>query len=164
MGFAVLVVDLDLVFLKDPFEHLYRDADVEASTDGFTESWAGGQSVPYTSQRWAGARAGFRAAFHAQRRLRVFSPDGRALELLRRVATRLSQASAWDQQVFNQEAFMLSHGSYNGSKVAMRVMHYMEWVNSKVFFFSMRPRFFPARQRQGEAASHGPHELPSRQA
>ena len=36
MGVGVLVVDLDLVFLKDPFLHLYRDADVEASTDGFT--------------------------------------------------------------------------------------------------------------------------------
>ena len=43
MGFAILVVDLDLLFLKDPFEHLYRDADVEASTDGFSAAWAGGQ-------------------------------------------------------------------------------------------------------------------------
>ena len=81
MGFAPLVVDLDLVFLKDPvwntaqlsrlfptrcgaqphlppsslaqlcryypatppqFHHLYRDADVEASTDGFTSGWASG--------------------------------------------------------------------------------------------------------------------------
>ena len=43
MGFSILVVDLDLVFLKDPFEHLMRDADVEASTDGFTSAWASGQ-------------------------------------------------------------------------------------------------------------------------
>ena len=41
MDYSVLVVDLDLVFLRNPFEHLYRDADVEASTDGFTEAWAG---------------------------------------------------------------------------------------------------------------------------
>lgn len=26
MGFSILIVDLDLVFLKDPFAHLYRDA------------------------------------------------------------------------------------------------------------------------------------------
>jgi hypothetical protein len=48
-------------------------------------------------------------------------------------------------QVFNQETFMLSHGSYNGSKVGVRVMDYMQWVNSKVFFFSQRSAFFPGR-------------------
>ena len=32
-----------------------------------------------------------------------FRPTERAIELLRRVAQRLSQASAWDQQVFNTE-------------------------------------------------------------
>ena len=26
MGFSVMVVDLDIIFLKDPFLHLYRDA------------------------------------------------------------------------------------------------------------------------------------------
>jgi hypothetical protein len=26
MGFSILIVDLDLVFLKNPFDHLYRDA------------------------------------------------------------------------------------------------------------------------------------------
>ena len=72
-------------------------------------------------------------------------PTPRAIDLMERVARRLSQAAAWDQQVFNQEAFMLSHGRYNGSKVGVRVMDYMEWVNSKVFFFSMRPRFFPGK-------------------
>ena len=51
-------------------------------------------------------------------------------------------------QVFNEEAFMLSHGHYNGSKVSVRVMHYLEWVNSKVFFYSMRRRFFPALDQQ----------------
>ena len=56
-----------------------------------------------------------------------FRPTERAVLLLERVANRLSQASAWDQQVFNQEAFMLSHGAYNGSKVGIRVMHYMQW-------------------------------------
>jgi hypothetical protein len=29
-------------------------------------------------------------------------------------------------QVFNSEVFMLSHGEYNGSKVGVRVMHYLE--------------------------------------
>jgi hypothetical protein len=41
-------------------------------------------------------------------------------------------------QVFNQEAFTLSHGSYNGAKVSVRVMDYRQWINSKTFFFSDR--------------------------
>lgn len=40
---------------------------------------------------------------------------------------------------------MLSHGNYNGSKVAVRVMDYMLWANSKVFFFSQRAAFFPGK-------------------
>ena len=47
-----------------------------------------------------------------------FRPTELAIRLLERVADRLSRAAAWDQQVFNQEAFMLSHGAYNGSKVS----------------------------------------------
>lgn len=54
MEYAVLVVDLDIVFLRDPFEHLHRDADVEASTDGFSRGWASGQvgSVHEPAMGW----------------------------------------------------------------------------------------------------------------
>ena len=146
MGFSILVVDLDLVFLRDPFEHLYRDADVEASTDGFTAGWAGGSigSVHEPKMGW-GAGGLYVQHFTLNVGCAFFRPTERAIELLRRVAHRLAQASAWDQQVFNQEAFMLSHGAYNGSKVAVRVMDYMEWANSKVFFFSQRASFFPGK-------------------
>jgi len=144
MGFSVLVVDLDLVFLKDPFEHLYRDADVEASTDGFTQSWAGGQiqSVHDPKMGW-GAGGLYVQHFTLNVGCAFFRPTDKAIDLLRRVAESLARASAWDQQVFNSEAFMLSHGSYNGSKVGVRVMHYLEWFNSKVFFYSSRTHFFP---------------------
>jgi hypothetical protein len=47
--------------------------------------------------------------------------------------------------VFNREAFFLSHGDYNGSGVAVRVMRYDDFMNSKVFFFSERNRFFPGK-------------------
>jgi len=151
MGFAILVVDLDLVFLRDPFAHLYRDADVEASTDGFTAAWAGGQigSVHEPKMGW-GAGGLYVQHFTLNVGCAFFRPTERAVELLRRVAYKLSQASAWDQQVFNQEAFMLSHGSYNGSKVAVRVMDYMQWINSKAFFFSQRSHFFPGRPTRDE--------------
>jgi len=152
MGFAILVVDLDLLFFKDPFEHLYRDADVEASTDGFTQSWAGGQiqSVHDPKMGW-GAGGLYIQHFTLNVGCAYFRPTELAIELLRRVAAQLARASAWDQQVFNSEAFMLSHGSYNGSKVGVRVMHYLEWANSKVFFYSARSHFFPGKPVRGPA-------------
>ena len=74
-----------------------------------------------------------------------FRPTALAIDLMQRVSEALSARSGWDQQVFNSEAFMLSHGSYNGSKVGVRVMEYNMWVNSKVFFFSQRASFFPGK-------------------
>uniref|UniRef100_A0A6T0ADR2 Nucleotide-diphospho-sugar transferase domain-containing protein n=2 Tax=Emiliania huxleyi TaxID=2903 RepID=A0A6T0ADR2_EMIHU len=146
MGFSILVVDLDLVFLKDPFLHLYRDADIEASTDGFSKSWAGGQisSVHEPKMGWGGGGL-YVQHFTLNVGCAFLRPTPRAVLLLERVADQLSKAAAWDQQVFNSEAFMLSHGSYNGSGVAVRVMQYDQFMNSKVFFFSERRRFFPGR-------------------
>ena len=114
MSFAVLVVDLDLLFLKDPFDHLYRDADVEASTDGFTNGWAGGSisSVHDPKMGW-GAGGLYVQHFTLNVGCAYFRPTERAIELLRRVAYQLGQASAWDQQVFNSEAFMLSRAQPN---------------------------------------------------
>ena len=146
MGFSVLVVDLDLVFLRNPFDHLYRDADVEASTDGFNAAWAGGKvgSVHEPKMGW-GAGGLYIQHFTLNVGCAFFRPTEKTIDLLARVAKKLSQAASWDQQVFNEEVFMLSHGAYNGSKVGVRVMDYMQWVNSKVFFFSMRQNFFPGK-------------------
>lgn len=39
MGYHVLVADMDLIFLDNPFNHLYRDSDIESQTDGFEAGW-----------------------------------------------------------------------------------------------------------------------------
>ena len=145
MGFGVLVVDLDLVFLKDPFAHLHRDADVEASTDGFSLGWAKGQlsSVHEKRMGW-GAGGLYLQHFTLNVGCAFLRPTAASIGLMRRVSARLAGAPAWDQQarrsavggekrprrdapappsspapqVFNEEAFYLSHGAYNGSQVA----------------------------------------------
>ena len=76
---------------------------------------------------WALAEAGSLAR---RAGLRTAGASSQA-DLLRRVAERLGRESGWDQQTFNQEAFLLSHSSYNGSKVSVRVMDYMLFANSK---------------------------------
>lgn len=42
LGHSVLLSDVDIVTLKNPFDHLYRDEDVEALSDGFDEQTAYG--------------------------------------------------------------------------------------------------------------------------
>ena len=73
---------------------------MEASTDGFTDSWAGGQiaSVHDAKMGW-GAGGLYVQHFTLNVGCAFFRPTERALELLRRVAERLSAAAAWDQQV-----------------------------------------------------------------
>ncbi len=40
---SVLLSDVDILTLKNPFEHLYRDEDVESLSDGFDENTAYGE-------------------------------------------------------------------------------------------------------------------------
>lgn len=152
MGYSILVVDLDLVFLKNPFDHLHRDADIEVSTDGFTKAWAMGSlgSVREPKMGW-GAGGLYVQHFTLNVGCAYMRPTSRTIQLLDRVQRRMSSQAGWDQQVFNEEAFLLSHGLYNGSGVAVRVMQYDQWINSKVFFYSERQRFFPGRPVQNEA-------------
>ena len=42
MGFAVLLSDVDIVTLQNPFQHLHRDCDVEGMSDGWDNATAYG--------------------------------------------------------------------------------------------------------------------------
>ncbi len=42
LGYNVLLSDVDIVTLQNPFEHLYRDSDVEGMTDGWDNGTAYG--------------------------------------------------------------------------------------------------------------------------
>ena len=52
-------------------------------------------------------------------------------------------------QVFNSEVFMLSHGEYNGSKVGVRVMHYLECAHPTLIPLMSAP--IPRSSRGGPA-------------
>ena len=42
LGYCVLLSDVDIVTLDNPFDHLYRDSDVEGLSDGYDERTAYG--------------------------------------------------------------------------------------------------------------------------
>ena len=55
LGVHTLVSDMDLVYMENPFDHLFRDADIESQTDGFS-TWAYGvfDGVSDKSMGWGG--------------------------------------------------------------------------------------------------------------
>ncbi|EOA38804.1 hypothetical protein CARUB_v10011112mg [Capsella rubella] len=139
LGYGVLLSDVDIVFLQNPFSHLYRDSDVESMSDGhdnhtaygfndvFDEPSMGWARYAHTMRIWV-----FNSGFFYLR------PTIPAIELLDRVADRLAKAKVWDQAVFNEELFYPSHPEYIALHASKRVMDMYEFMNSKVLFKTVR--------------------------
>lgn len=51
LGYSVLLSDVDVITLQNPFQHLFRDSDVESMSDGWDNATA------YGAPLWA-AQAG----------------------------------------------------------------------------------------------------------
>lgn len=140
LGYSVLLSDVDIVYLQNPFNHLYRDSDVESMTDGHDNRTAygfndvsdelamGWARYAHTMRMWV-----YNSGFFYIR------PTIPSIELLDRVAGRLSRESnSWDQAVFNEELFFPSHPGYDGLHAACRTMDFYLFMNSKVLFKTVR--------------------------
>lgn len=139
LGYSVLLSDVDIVYLQNPFDYLYRDSDVESMTDGHNNMTAYGYDdvLDEPSMGWA--------RYAHTMRIWVYNsgffyirPTLASIELLDRVADRLSRSKAWDQAVFNEELFFPSHPGYNGLHAAKRTMDFFLFMNSKVLFKTVR--------------------------
>jgi len=139
LGYSVLLSDIDIVYLQNPFDHLYRDSDVESMSDGhnnmtaygyndvFKDHGMGWSTNVYTTRIFV-----FNSGFFYIR------PTIPSIELLDRVAARLSKGNAWDQAVFNEELFYPSHPGYDGLHAAKRTMDIYLFMNSRVLFRTVR--------------------------
>ena len=125
--YSVLISDLDLVYIQNPFDHLHRDADIEVQSDGFSTDWAFGKlsGVHDPEMGWGGGGL-YVDVFTLNVGCGYFRPTRATIDLLMRVYKRLAQAKAWDQQVFNEE---LSLKPLKG--VSYRVMDPHVFANSK---------------------------------
>ncbi|XP_074333872.1 arabinosyltransferase RRA3-like [Apium graveolens] len=139
LGYSVLLSDVDIVYLQNPFNHLYRDSDVESMTDGHNNMTAYGYNDVFDEPSMGWAR------YAHTMRIWVYNsgffyirPTIPSIELLDRVAGRLSKESAWDQAVFNEELFYPSHPGYDGLHASRRTMDFYLFMNSKVLFKSVR--------------------------
>lgn len=138
-GTSVLLSDVDVVWMQDPFADgpgakndrlIYRDVDVEGMTDGWDDDSAYGFS--WNGQRRLMARNSglfFVAATHETQ------------SMLSRLADRMaSEKGTWDQTAYNEEQVYLwgqaNHKVYSGT--SQRIMNYMCFQNSKYLFRYMR--------------------------
>ncbi|PSS29417.1 Arabinosyltransferase [Actinidia chinensis var. chinensis] len=140
LGYSVLLSDVDIVYLQNPFDHLYRDSDVESMTDGHNNMTAYGFDDVFDEPSMGWAR------YAHTMRIWVYNsgffyirPTIPSIELLDRVAGRLSrEPNSWDQAVFNEELFFPSHPGYEGLHASRRTMDFYLFMNSKVLFKTVR--------------------------
>jgi arabinosyltransferase len=140
LGYSVLLSDIDIIFFRNPFDHLYRDSDVESMSDGHNNMTAYGFNDVFDEPSMGWAR------YAHTMRIWVYNsgfffirPTIPSIELLDRVAYRLShEPKSWDQAVFNEELFFPSHPGYEGLHASKRTMDMYLFMNSKVLFKTVR--------------------------
>ncbi|KAI3717691.1 hypothetical protein L1987_69467 [Smallanthus sonchifolius] len=140
LGYSVLLSDVDIVYIQNPFDHIYRDSDVESMSDGHDNMTAYGYNDVFDEPAMGWAR------YAHTMRIWVYNsgffylrPTIPAIELLDRVADRLSHPPpAWDQAVFNEELFFPSHPGYIGLHASKRTMDRYLFMNSKALFKEVR--------------------------
>ncbi|KAK3412503.1 hypothetical protein EUGRSUZ_I01249 [Eucalyptus grandis] len=146
--YSVLLSDVDIVYLQNPFDHLYRDSDVESMSDGHDNRTAYGFDDVFDEPGMDWTRDGHTT------RISVYNcgffyirPTIPSIELLDRVAARLSQENARDQAVFNEELFFPSHNGHEGLHAAKRTMDFYLFMNSKVLYRTVRKDAFLSKMK-----------------
>ncbi|KAM7470738.1 hypothetical protein LguiA_008921 [Lonicera macranthoides] len=140
LGYSVLLSDVDIVYLQNPFNYLYRDSDVESMSDGHDNTTAYGYDDVFDepSMGWARYAHSMRIWVYNSGffYIRATIPS---IELLDRVADRLfREPNSWDQAVFNEVLFFPSHPGYDGLHASRRTMDLYLFMNSKVLFKTVR--------------------------
>ena len=92
LGYSVLLSDVDIVYLQNPFDHFQRDSDVESMTDGHSNMTAYGYNDVFDEPAMGWARYAHTMriwVYHSG--LFFMRPTISSLELLDRVADMFSQ-------------------------------------------------------------------------
>jgi len=169
-GFGVLSAHPTTVLVANPFDHLYRDADIEAMSLGWDDPSAYGYNHVIDDPSM-----GFTRFCHGSRivgyepRLFYASPSAEAAELASRMRTHLAASppkpvgpgsslalspaklegpnadEVAERELLLQQLWLPSHKGFVGSGAILRVMNYLCFVNSKVMFRKLRHTAAPAK-------------------
>ena len=139
LGWNVLLSDVDIVTVQDPMDFLYRDSDVEGMSDGYDDGTAYGAiyGVDDASMGWSRYAQGTQ---HMALNSGLFylRANERTIALMQNIYKRLRKEKLWDQSVYNEEIFFLTHGPVKRAQVSVRVMEIEKFMNSKVLFKRIR--------------------------
>ena len=159
LGYGVLLSDVDVATIANPFDHLVRDADVEGMSDGFDARTAYGWNDGVDDPKMGWARYAQTMRIYAMNSgLFYVRPSERSVALMDKITSRLEREKAWDQAVYNEAMFFPSRparigiGGRPGSSAAeredpwahvhpgvtTRVMDHEVFVNSKTLFVKAR--------------------------
>lgn len=138
-GTNVLLSDVDVVVFRNPFNLVYRDADVEGMSDGFDERTAYGHidGIDDPSMGWSRYAQALRIVV-TNSGLFYLRSTHQSRALMQRCTDRLMEKKDWDQSVLNEELFYPSHGSYLNPGATKRVMDINDFMNSKYLFKTVR--------------------------
>lgn len=139
LGYSVLLSDVDIVTLDDPFKWLVRDSDVESLSDGWTEETAYGYNdvADDPSMGWARYAHSMRI-FVFNSGLFYLRNTNASLDLLDKAIYRVESEEAWDQAVWNECIFFPNSPKNKDPAVTRRVMDMEKFMNSKYLFKFLR--------------------------
>jgi arabinosyltransferase len=128
VGCSVLLSDVDVIWLTNPFPFLYRDSDVEGMTDGWDSPTSYGYDFGGGALRVFARNSG----------MFYLAATTEANNMMKRLAHRMETEATWDQTAYNEEQFYPAHGTHGTVGVTSRVMNYFCNLNSKTFFRFLR--------------------------
>ena len=139
LGYGVLLSDVDIVTLANPFDNLVRDSDVESLSDGWDDATAYGYNdvADDPSMGWARYAHSMRI-FVFNSGLFYLRPTNASLDLLDKVIYRVETEEGWDQALFNECIFFPNSPINKDPGVTRRVMHREKFLNSKFLFKYLR--------------------------
>jgi arabinosyltransferase len=139
LGYSVLLSDVDIVTLDNPFNYLIRDSDVESLSDGWTEETAYGYNdvADDPSMGWARYAHSMRI-FVFNSGLFYLRNTNASLDLLDKAIYRVESEEAWDQAVWNECIFFPNSPKTKDPGVTRRVMDMEKFMNSKYLFKFLR--------------------------
>ena len=153
LGYSVLLSDVDIVTLKNPFEHLVRDSDVEGMSDGADERTAYGWDDVADHPEMGWSRFAHTVRWYVMNSgLFYLRPTVGAVALMDRCTDRLSKQDLWDQQVFNEELYFPARPGAPRTPVSARVADIDTFMNSKRLFVHLRKSWSGQSRAKEKAA------------
>ena len=139
LGYSVLLSDVDIITLRNPFDNLVRDSDVECMTDGYDDQTAYGWDDVFDDPSMGWSRyAHTMRIFVFNSGLFYIRPTEATMDLLDKVIQKVETTGGWDQALFNECIFFPNSPTNSDPGVTRRVMDRFVYMNSKTLFRYVR--------------------------